>query len=85
MSHSNKYHKGQTVIFIAKSSYGEMARDDSGKIATIVECFESNYYDIFIQGSQNNEFGRKDVTWHIPEETLRQCEGQLLFAFMQDG
>lgn len=85
---AKKYPIGTKVIFTAKPSYNRAARDDSGKIGTVM-CDHVTMVDIFIPDSKNNEknYGRvPKVTWHVPWDTIKPLKNQqLLFSFMNDG
>lgn len=79
------YPVGTKVIFIAKPSYDRIARDDSGKTATIT-CINCGSISIFIPGSKNNHYtaGRNPRrTWTVPWEDIKPLKNQqLLFNFM---
>lgn len=81
------YPVGTKVIFIAKPDYNRVAREDSGKIATITR---TNGYSasIFILGSENNSYisGRNPkVTWAVPWGDIKPLKNQQLeFAFMSE-
>lgn len=79
-----KYPVGTKIIFIAKPSYDKTARDDDGKIGTVMYDHDV-MVDIFIPGSKNNKFtsGRTPkVTWHVSWEDIKPLKNQqLLFDF----
>ena len=83
-----KYPIGTKIIFTAKLCYNEGAKDDSGKIGTVM-CDHDTMVDIFIPDSKNNKYtyGRvPKVTWHVPWDTIKLVKGQqLLFDFMNEA
>lgn len=84
---AKKYPIGTKVIFIAKPDYGRIAKDDSGKIATIVSNYDG-YVDIFIPDSKNNSYisSRKPhITWCVSCDAIKLLKGkQLEFSFMYE-
>lgn len=81
------YPVGTKVIFIAQPSYDRIARDDSGKTATITHI-DCGSVGIFIPGSKNNQYTLERNprrTWTVPWEDIKPIKNQQLeFSFMNE-
>ena len=82
MVKDKEYLIGSKVIFTAKPDYCKMAKDDSGKIATVVKVM-SSWIEIFIPDSENN-IPDRNHTWIVRKDDIRPLilpGSQLLFEF----
>lgn len=79
-----KYRVGQRIIYIGHSNCCSMAKEDIGKVATIIDI--GGRIGIYIKDSKNNWCMDNDstITWRVQRGSIKPIPGQMLFEFMYD-